>query len=610
MDFNNFKKYIDEKKSLEVTPELKEKTISAAEKYDEIPIEQKKTPYIKFSKIKRFSAIAAGFFVVASVILGIYFFGIPGLTNNSSEHVMNSGTKSRPDYVDSEGDFGNNLVDINEDEATQFAEATQGTQNNSIGKSEKAGNTNINMAKPTQNKGLATPGKTPDRPMPPQEEGFSENPFIKTKDNAISTFSIDVDTASYVNFRSYISQMTLKEFQQSGYTIRIEEAINYFDYDYVKPSGDVPVAVTTSVGNCSWNKNAKLASITVAGRDLTAAEKRGSNIVFLIDISGSMSSENKLPLLKKSLINAIENLDNNDTVSIVTYASGVKTALAGAKGSEKVKIINTLNSLKASGSTAGADGLNVAYSVAQDYFIKGGNNRIILATDGDFNVGPSSLDEMKKLVTEKRESGIYITVLGFGVNYYSGDGRLETIADNGNGGYYVIDCLEEGEKVLCDQFTSVLFTIAKDVKLQVEFNPESVESYRLIGYENRVLSNEDFENDKVDAGDLGAGQTVTALYEIVLKNPGAQNLFKVKIRYKNPGSDVSKLYEHTAQISQMLSDDFYFVSAVAEACLVINDSKYKGTASIAHAYETAYEHGNNPDDSSRLGFIKILKNLK
>ncbi len=443
----------------------------------------------------------------------------------------------------------------------------------------------------------------------PEKEGLYENPIIKTADENVSTFSIDIDTASYVSFRSNISKMTLKEFQEGGYTIRTEEAINYFKYGYEKPTGEHPIAVTTSVGECSWNNDARLAVITVAGKTLEASEQKGSNIVFLIDVSGSMSSNDKLPLLKESLKMAIGNLNDKDTVSMVTYASGVKTVLSGAKGSEKDEIIEKLNSLTSGGSTAGASGLELAYSVAQDYFIENGNNRVIIATDGDFNVGPSSVGEMKSMITQKRESGIFLTVLGFGVtNYYSGDERLETLADNGNGGFYIIDGISEGEKVLCEQFTGTLYTVAKDVKMQVTFNKDTVESYRLIGYENRVLLNSEFEDDSVDAGDLGAGQTVTAIYEIVLKNDATENLFTVSARYKEPNSETSKQYDHTAKMNEDLGGDFYFASAVAEACLIVNNSTYKGNASLEHACSAAYQYSGN--DVYRKEFADILNGIK
>ncbi len=599
MDFNQFKEYFDKNKALPVSEELKAKTVAAA-----LDKNHKKTHFLNSKNVRRITAIAACFVVTAAVLSGLLFIGLPGSLKRESNQCENSipvgaiadknetGTNSESENEGTPQNNGNETVN----------NVTQNNGTNQTGKKAIQTTKNAGQTKATMPQSKGGMNK------PPAGQ-ITENPVIKTRDNAISTFSIDVDTASYVIFRRDIARMSLKEFQNSGNIIRTEEAINYFKYNYTKPTGDTPVAVTTSVGDCSWNKKAKLASITLAGRDLYEAEQKGSNIVFLIDVSGSMMSHDKLPLLKDSLAHAVENLNDKDTVSIVTYASGVRTVLSGAKGSEKSKIIKAINALQAGGSTAGADGLNVAYGVAQDYFIKGGNNRILLSTDGDFNVGPSSVEEMKNLITQKRQSGVFLTVLGFGVNIMSGDERLEVLADNGNGGYYVIDCVEEGEKVLNEQFSSVLYTIAKDVKIQVEFNKTSVESYRLIGYENRMLSNHDFENDKVDAGDLGAGQTVTALYEIVLKENSAKDLFNVKVRYKNPDSDTSQLYEHTARVSEKLSDDFYFVSAVAEACLVINDSKYKGGATLKHAYEMAYEFGSNSSDKSRLGFIQILKRL-
>ncbi len=597
MDFNQFKEYFDKNKALPVSEELKAKTVAAA-----LDKNHKKTHFLNSKNVRRITAIAACFVVTAAVLSGLLFIGLPGSLKRESNQCENSipvgaiadknetGTNSESENEGTPQNNGNETVN----------NVTQNNGTNQTGKKAIQTTKNAGQTKATMPQSKGGMNK------PPAGQ-ITENPVIKTRDNAISTFSIDVDTASYVIFRRDIARMSLKEFQNSGNIIRTEEAINYFKYNYTKPTGDTPVAVTTSVGDCSWNKKAKLASITLAGRDLYEAEQKGSNIVFLIDVSGSMMSHDKLPLLKDSLAHAVENLNDKDTVSIVTYASGVRTVLSGAKGSEKSKIIKAINALQAGGSTAGADGLNVAYGVAQDYFIKGGNNRILLSTDGDFNVGPSSVEEMKNLITQKRQSGVFLTVLGFGVNIMSGDERLEVLADNGNGGYYVIDCVEEGEKVLNEQFSSVLYTIAKDVKIQVEFNKTSVESYRLIGYENRMLSNHDFE--KVDAGDLGAGQTVTALYEIVLKENSAKDLFNVKVRYKNPDSDTSQLYEHTARVSEKLSDDFYFVSAVAEACLVINDSKYKGGATLKHAYEMAYEFGSNSSDKSRLGFIQILKRL-
>ncbi len=606
MNLERFNEYVNKYKAISVSDELKEKTIKAAQSGN-TGQKQQKIHFLNRKNLMRFTAIAACFALTVAVVLFAALYGFPRLPLRKSTDGF--GTPYPPSSpARSENNAG----------GVSAVEEETDTEQNNDGNSQETIIENFdpnatNATKPNMNKGAATqnkggvkkPSVGADKPA-----AFKENPFIKTSENPVSTFSIDVDTASYVVFRRDIANMSLKEFQNSGGFIRTEEAINYFSYDYPKPTGDVPVAVTTAVGNCPWNPNAKLAVIRLAGKELDAAKLKGSNIVFLIDVSGSMETEDKLPLLKQALAHAVENLSDKDTVSIVTYASSVQTVLTGAKGSEKSKIINAINKLKASGGTAGADGLDRAYSIAQDYFIKGGNNRILLATDGDFNIGPSSVGEMKQLVTRKRESGIFLTVLGFGVNnYVNGDERLEVLADNGNGGYYVIDSLEEAEKVLNNQFTSVLYTVAKDVKIQVEFSKNAVYSYRLIGYENRVLANEDFNNDKVDGGDLGSGQTVTAMYEIIPKDDSATELFTVKIRYKNPDSDTSLLYQHTGKTSKNLNADYYFASAVAEACLVINNSQYKGDASLNHAYEMAQEYTGSSSDKSKQEFIRILKKL-
>ncbi|OGO89435.1 MAG: hypothetical protein A2Y15_05600 [Clostridiales bacterium GWF2_36_10] len=555
MDLKNLKEYIDKNKSLEVAEELKQKTLEATtnKEFNEKAFIIKHNKKHK-SNFKRIIAVAACLLLAVGLGTTALFSGLFSGMLKANYYENEDPLRYIPNIIVENEEINKDMID-------------EAYQNNDI----------------------------------------IENPIVKTSTENISTFSIDVDTASYVNFRRYISTMSLSQFQNNKYTIRTEEAINYFNYSYDKPVGDTPIAVTTTVGDCSWNLKAKLAMITVVGKELITTEQAGSNIVFLVDVSGSMSAEDKLPLLKESLTMAIENLNEKDTVSIVTYAGGVQTILSGAGGNEKYRIIEAFNSLVSGGGTAGADGLNLAYSVANDYFIENGNNRIILATDGDFNVGPNSVEEMEQLVTQKRESGIFLSVIGFGVSYNSGDKRLEVLADNGDGGYYVIDCLDEGEKVLCDQFSSTLYTVAKDVKLQVEFNINAVESYRLIGYENRVLSNKDFENDAVDAGDLGAGQTVTALYEIVLKENAASDLFNVDVRYKDPNENESKLYSHTAQISTNLTGDFYFASAVAEACLVINNSKYKGTASLEHTVDTARLYSNG--DIYKENFVKLLESV-
>ncbi|MBU4485842.1 MAG: von Willebrand factor type A domain-containing protein, partial [Candidatus Delongbacteria bacterium] len=410
---------------------------------------------------------------------------------------------------------------------------------------------------------------------------ISENNFKKVKDTPVSTFSIDVDAASYANMRRFINQnqMPYKD------AIRIEEMINYFDYDYKYPEGDVPFAINTEISECPWNKANRLVHIGLQGRKMEQGSDVKSNFVFLLDVSGSMDDPNKLPLLKKSFSMLIEALKPTDRIAIVVYASASGIVLPSTEVNEKKTILDALEKLQAGGSTAGGAGIKLAYDIAEKYLIKDGNNRIILATDGDFNVGVSSTSELVKMMEEKRNKGIFLTILGFGIGNYK-DGRMEEIADKGNGNYFYIDNILEAKKVLVTELAGTIYTIAKDVKIQIEFNPVKVESYRLIGYENRILNKEDFDDDKKDAGELGAGHTVTALYEIV---PGTgqaaekaddmkyqqldtkpyayktNELMFVKLRYKEPKEDQSKLIEHPLKdegiILEKSSNNFRFSAA-------------------------------------------------
>lgn len=338
-----------------------------------------------------------------------------------------------------------------------------------------------------------------------------ENTVKETNTTPVSTFSIDVDNASYSNIRRFISNNQKPDIG----SVRIEEMINYFDYNYESPKDDKPFAVHTEMSDCPWNVENKLVSIGLKGQVYSRDKLPVSNLVFLLDVSGSMSDPNKLPLLKKSFRNLVENLSENDIVSIVVYAGAAGVVLEPTTGDKKEKILSKLEQLQAGGSTAGGAGIQLAYKLAQEHLIKHGNNRIILATDGDFNVGISSTSEMEKLITEKRDEGIFLTVLGFGMGNYK-DNRLETLADKGNGNYFYIDNEKESRKVFQADLLGNMFTIAKDVKIQIEFNPQTVESYRLVGYENRILNKEDFNDDTKDAGELGAGHKVTALYEVKL----------------------------------------------------------------------------------------------
>lgn len=456
--------------------------------------------------------------------------------------------------------------------------------------------------------GESVTGASPAMPMPDaiwedidfnteEYNSNAENVFKNAVTFPLSTFSIDTDTASYSNMRRYILRNQLPP---NG-SIRTEELINYFDYDNPLPTDGTPFAVSTEVSGCPWNTENNLAMISIQGDELT--EKQPSNLVFLLDVSGSMYGENRLPLVKKSLKLLLEELDEKDTVSIVTYASGTGVKLESTPVSEKDKIIEALDALTAGGSTYGEAGITLAYEQAEKNLVQG-NNRIILCSDGDFNVGRSSTGELEKLITEKRDKGIFLTVLGFGMGNYK-DNRMEMLADKGNGNYAYIDSEREAKKVFVDEMPKTLYTIAKDVKIQVEFNPAVVKEYRLVGYENRKLNNEDFDNDKKDAGELGCGASVTAFYELVpadgtessgLKYQtteinGSDELMTVKVRYKDPDGTESKLIETPVNniITDDTSDNFRFAAALAELGMLLNNSEYKGTSDIDSIVDLASE---------------------
>ena len=432
-----------------------------------------------------------------------------------------------------------------------------------------------------------------------------EHRFVSTKDSPLSTFAADCDTASYSNIRSYIEEGTLPP---TG-AVRVEEMINYFDYDYVSdPEAGKKFAVYTEYADCPWNKDTKLMMVGLNTAAIDMSEKKASNLVFLIDTSGSMYEENKLPLAQKAFKMLAENLDENDRISIVTYAGSDTVVLNGVAGSDAYTICEALDSLEASGSTNGSAGLITAYEIAEQQFIKDGNNRVILATDGDLNVGLTSESDLVGLITEEKDSGIFLSVLGFGSDNLK-DNKLEALADHGNGNYSYLDSVYEAKKVLVDEMGGTLYTVAKDVKLQIEFNPEQLKGYRQIGYENRALSAEDFADDTVDGGEIGAGHVVTALYEVVPVDsefdvPEAETkytskkqstdysgeLATVNIRYKEPDGDKSTL--ETAVIKaesgqKKMSHDLSFASAVAVYGMLLTDSAYKGTATYKMAEELA-----------------------
>ncbi len=423
---------------------------------------------------------------------------------------------------------------------------------------------------------------------------FEESGVRSAALSPLSTFSADVDTASYANLRRLINGGC----NISGDEVRIEEMLNYFDYDYKKPGKNSRFAINTELSDCPWNSKAQLLSIGIQGAEL--AEEPASNLVFLIDTSGSMDSEDKLELVKKSIKLLSKTMSENDRISIVTYSGSERIILAGANGNQ-VKTVSALTSiLDANGSTNGEGGINAAYALAEKYYIKGGNNRIIMCTDGDLNVGISDENELKKLIEEKRKGGVYFSVMGFGTGNIK-DNKMETLADNGNGSYHYIDSVNEARKIFVEERSSTLYTIAKDVKIQLEFNPNAVESYRLIGYDNRRLANEDFTNDKKDAGEVGAGHSVTALYEIIPAKGAAESGLKyqqtseaadsgemltIKVRYKKP--EDGKTYQTSKTVmssdySKNMSDNMKLACAVTEFGLVLKDSDYKGSANLKEA---------------------------
>jgi Ca-activated chloride channel homolog len=461
-------------------------------------------------------------------------------------------------------------------------------------------------------------------------DGIEENIFREALKNPLSTFSIDVDAASYSNVRRFVNngQRPPKD------AVRIEELINYFDYDYSQPTGQHPFAIHTEISSAPWNNKHKLVHIGLQGKSIPTENLPASNLVFLIDVSGSMSDPNKLPLLKSSFKMLVEQLRPQDHIAIVVYAGAAGLVLEPTSGNEKRKILHALDQLEAGGSTAGGAGINLAYEVAKKNFKPDGNNRIILATDGDFNIGESSNASMERLIEQKRKDGVFLTVLGFGMGNYK-DSKMEILADKGNGNYAYIDNITEARKVLVNEFGGTLFTIAKDVKLQIEFNPAKVKAYRLIGYENRALKNEDFNNDKKDAGDLGSGHTVTALYEIIpvgveseffkiddLKyqkatvDPKAKNadeLMTIKFRYKKPNEDASKLIVHPLGDSNvslaMTSDNFRWSASVAAFGMLLRESEYIKNFSYDAVVQMAQQAKGDDKEGYRMEFINMVKSF-
>jgi Ca-activated chloride channel family protein len=465
-------------------------------------------------------------------------------------------------------------------------------------------------------------------------EGYDEiveNPFLKAKDNPLSTFSIDVDAASYSNVRRFLNEDQLPP---AG-AVRIEEMINYFTYDYPQPKNEEPFNVNMEVSSCPWNAKHELVLIGLQGRKIPSQNLPAANLVFLIDVSGSMDEANKLPLVQSSLKLLVDQLRPQDKVAIVVYAGNAGLVLPSTPGDKKMAIKTAINNLEAGGSTAGGEGIKLAYKIAKDNFIKDGNNRVILCTDGDFNVGVSSDAGLIDLVENERKSGVFLTVLGYGMGNYQ-DVKMQKLADKGNGNHAYIDNLKEANKVLVKEAGGTLYTIAKDVKLQIEFNPTKVQGYRLIGYENRILAKEDFNDDTKDAGELGSGHTVTALYEIIpagvkadeLKSvdelryaqPKDDNfsessfgdeLMYVKLRFKKPDADVSKMVDFPLddKITSInrTSDNFRFAAAVAQFGMLLRNSKFKGDASFDTVTELAKYALGKDAEGYRKEFLQLVE---
>lgn len=469
---------------------------------------------------------------------------------------------------------------------------------------------------------------------------WEEKGYSSVMKEPVSTFSADVDTASYSNLRRLIREgYSIDELPENA--VRIEEMLNYFTYDYKEPEGSEPFGVTAKIGKCPWNEDAELVMLGLKTEDIDYEDAPASNLVFLLDVSGSMYADDKLSLLQEAFCLLADNLTEKDRVSIVTYAGDDTVVLEGVSGDKTRTIKKALMGLEAGGGTHGSKGIETAYALAEDNFIKGGNNRVILATDGDLNIGLTSEEELEELITEKKESGIFLSVLGFGTGNIK-DNKMETLADKGNGNYAYIDSLREANKVLVEEMSATLLTICKDVKLQVEFNPAVVSEYRLIGYENRALNKEDFDDDTKDAGEIGAGHSVTALYEVILKEPlsglsdedindlkysdeyrkeqGKDSLessatekewFTLSIRYKKPAEEESSLLAYPIGFENYMEnpdDDFRFAGAVAEFGLLASHSENPEGASVKNVKKVL--KSIDLDDEYKEEFLELVKEVE
>lgn len=554
-----------------------------------------------------------------------------GATKGSSLRVSEMGNKAKSDPLAQWRQMGEEKKRAVEAETNMPASAPTALS--------AAGFSNVKVAPVMSNMAVAVTDSL--QPSYYQDEGrdkfehAAENPVKQVLAEPVSTFSIDVDTASYTFARKMINQGILPQKD----AVRAEEMINYFDYNYpLANSREQPFQPTVAVYDSPWREGNKVVHIGIKGYDVTPTEKPRSNLVFLIDVSGSMNSPDKLPLLKNSLKLLTDTLSPEDSVGIVVYAGAAGTVLEPTKASDKQKILDALERLQSGGSTAGAEGIRQAYALAESSFIKDGVNRVILATDGDFNVGITDQNELKSFIERKRDSGVFLSVLGFGAGNYN-DSLMQTLAQNGNGNAAYIDTLNEARKVLVEEASSTLFTIAKDVKIQVEFNPQTVQEYRLVGYETRALKREDFNNDKIDAGEIGSGHTVTAIYEITpagvrpmidalryaekpvaaveekKETAGGNEYAFLKIRYKLPGEDASRLIERPVTATdemklEQLSDDVRFASAVAGFAQMLKGGAFTGSLTYDQIIETANNARGRDDFGYRAEFVNLVRLAK
>jgi Ca-activated chloride channel family protein len=482
------------------------------------------------------------------------------------------------------------------------------------------------------------PSAPPDvMPIPPGSfnteayDHIDENPFLRVSDQPLSTFSIDADTASYANVRRFLREKTFPPKD----AVRIEELINYFSYDYAGPAGDVPFAVHVEIAAAPWNESHQLVRFGLKGKELDLGQREPANLVFLLDVSGSMQPANKLPLLRRAFKLLVEQLDERDKVAIVVYAGASGLVLPPTPCSEKEKIQQAIERLEAGGSTNGGAGIALAYKTVEESFVEGGINRVILATDGDFNVGTTNQGDLTRLIEQKAKSGVFLTVLGFGMGNYK-DSTLENLADRGNGNYAYIDTIQEAKKVLVESIGGTLVTIAKDVKIQVEFNPAEIAAYRLIGYENRLLRNRDFNDDQIDAGEIGAGHTVTALYELIpagqpIEGPAVDPLkyqverdlsssakstevLTLKLRYKEPTGSQSKLLEFPVQKTgksfEQAEQSLRFAAAVAAFGMLLRDSEFKGDSTYEKVMAIAQGSSGVDPGGYRAEFLRLVKRAK